>query len=87
MAAEFQPEIFAGRAMSEGNVVVGNVVEEVEFVFLEEEAGGNGVDGGITPSLVEEATVLVEGLEKVEVGFGPEPVEVADFKVGPLDNN
>jgi hypothetical protein len=73
--------------VGEGNVVVGNVVEEVDFLLLECQAGCDGVDGGISPALVEETAVLVEGVEVVEVGGAAEPVEVADFEVGPLDMN
>lgn len=42
------------------------------------------MDGGITPALVEEATVLVQLLEVVEVGLGSQPVQVANLKVRPL---
>lgn len=38
----------------------------------------------ITPTLVEESTILVKRLEVVYVGLGAEPVEVTNFKVGPL---
>jgi hypothetical protein len=38
----------------------------------------------IAPSLVEEPAVLVERFEEVNVGFRSEPVEVADFEIGPL---
>jgi hypothetical protein len=73
--------LFARRAVGEGNVVVGNVVEKVEFFFLERQTGCDGVDGSISPALVEETAVLVESLKVVEVGGATEPVEVTDFKV------
>jgi hypothetical protein len=73
--------------VGEGNVVVGNVVEEVDFLLLECETGCDRVHGGVTPTLVEETAVLVEGIEVVEVGGAAEPVEVADFEVGPLGTN
>jgi hypothetical protein len=79
--------LLAGGAVGEGNVVVGNVVEEVDFLLLECETGCDGVDGSVTPTLVEETAILVEGLEVVEVGGAAEPVEVADFEVGPLGTN
>jgi len=79
--------LLACGAVGEGDVVVGNVVEEVNFLLLECQAGCDGVDGGISPALVEETAVLVEGVEVIEVGGAAKPVEVADFEVGPLDMN
>lgn len=70
--------------MCERDVIIRDVVKEMDFFFFEQEAGGDGVDGGVAPSLVEEAAVFVELLEVVEVGFGSEPIQVADFEVGPL---
>lgn len=84
MAAELEAEVLARRAVGEGDVVVGDVVEEVDVFFVEKEAGADRVDWGVAPAFVEEAAVLVEGFEEVDVGFGSEEVEVADFKVGPL---
>jgi len=81
MAFQFDSDILAGRAVSKGYVVVGYVVEEVDLFLVEEESSCDGVDGGITPAFVEEATVFVESLEIVHVGFTPEPVKVTDLKV------
>lgn len=55
--------------MREGDVVVGDIVEEVDFGLVEEEAGTDGVDGGVAPAFVEESAVFVEGFEEVDVGF------------------
>lgn len=85
MALVVHSVLLTGGAVGEGDVVVGNVVEEVDFLLLEGEAGSDGVDGSIAPALVEETAVLVEGFEVVDVGGAAEPVEVADFEVGPLD--
>ena len=87
MAFVVHSVLLACGAMGEGDVVVGNVVEEVDFLLLECQAGCDGVDGGISPALVEETAVLVEGVEVIEVGGAAKPVEVADFEVGPLDMN
>ena len=84
MTFQLHPFVVARGAVGEWDVVVGNVVEEMHFFLLQEQGGGNGVDRSIAPSLIEESTVMVERVEVVEVGFGPQPVEVADFKVGPL---
>lgn len=87
MAFVVHSVLLACGAVGEGDVVVGNVVEEVNFLLLECQAGCDGVDGGISPALVEETAVLVEGVEVIEVGGAAKPVEVADFEVGPLDMN
>ena len=60
VAFEIGPDLVASRAVGEGNVVVCNIVEEVDLVLLEHDAGGDRVDGGVTPTFVEKATVLVE---------------------------
>lgn len=39
----------------------------------------------ISPSFVKESTVFVERGEVVDVGFASEPIQVADFEVGPLE--
>lgn len=77
-------KLVARRTMREGDVVVCDVVEEVDLFLLEEEAGGDGVDGSVTPPFVEEAAVLVQSVEEVSVGLGSEPIEVADLEIGPL---
>ena len=87
MAFVVHSVLLACGAVGEGDVVVGNVIEEVDFLLLECQAGCDGVDGGISPALVEETAVLVESIEVVEVGRAAEPIEVADFEVGPLDMN
>ena len=69
MAAEFETFGLVGGTVGEGHVVVGDVVEEVDLVFGKHEGGGDGVDGGVAPALVEEAAVLVKGGEIVDVGL------------------
>ena len=70
--------------MGEGYVVVGDLVKEVDLLPLEHGGCGDGVDGCIAPSLIEEATILVQGGKVVNVGFGSQPLQAADLKVGPL---
>lgn len=84
MTLAVEAELLSGRAVGEGNVVVGNVVEEVNFLFLQHQACGDRVDRRITPTLVEETAVLVERLKVVGIGLGAEPVEAANLEVGPL---
>jgi hypothetical protein len=76
--------LLARRAVREGDVIVSNVFKEMYLFLFEEEAGGNRVDWSITPAFVEKSTVLIERFEKVNVRLRSEPVQVADFKVGPL---
>jgi hypothetical protein len=72
--------------VGEWNVVVGNIVEEMDFVLVKEKTGSDRMYRSITPTLVEESTILVERLEKVEVGFRSEPIKVTDFEIRPLGN-
>lgn len=83
-ALELGADLLARRAVGEGHVPVGDVVEEVDLLLLEHQTSGDGVHGGVTPALVEETALLVKGLEVVEVRLGPKPVQVANLKVGPL---
>jgi len=84
VAFQLHPFVVARRAVREWDVVIGDVIEEMEFFLFEQEGGGDGVHRGVAPSFVEEAAVVVERVEVVEVGLGAQPVEVADFEVGPL---
>lgn len=84
VALLFNPCLLARRAVRKGDVIIGNVFKEMDLFFFEEEAGGNGVDWSIAPAFVEEPTVLIERFEKVNVRLRSEPVQVADFEVGPL---
>lgn len=70
--------------MGERNMVIGNVVEEVNLVFLEEQPRSDRVYRSITPSLIEEAAILVELVEVIRVGLGSKPIEIPNFEVGPL---
>lgn len=84
MALAVETELLAGRAVGEGNVVVSNIVEEVNLLLFQHQTGGNRVDRCITPTLVEETAILIKGFKVVDVSLGAEPVEAANFKVGPL---
>lgn len=83
MALEIQPRLLARRAVSKGHVIVGDIIEEVDFVLVKGETGADGMDGRVAPALVEESAVLVQLVEEVGVGRAAQPIEVADFKVGP----
>jgi len=83
MTLQVQSRLLTSGAVGEWNVVVGNIVEEMDFVLVKEEAGSDRMYWSITPTLVEESTILVERLEKVEIGFRSKPIQVTNFEVGP----
>lgn len=60
MALAIDPGLKPSRAVCEGDMVVGDIVEEMNLVLVEKQAGGDGVDGSIAPTLVEETTIPVE---------------------------
>lgn len=70
--------------MREGDVIIGDVFEKVDFLLFEEQPGSNRMDGSVSPTLVEKATVMVEGFEEIKIGLGAQPVEVSDLEIGPL---
>ena len=84
MALIVDPQFLLCRAMRERYVVVCDVVEKVNFFLLQEKTCGDGVNRSITPSLVKETTVFVELVKVIEISLRSEPVEVADFEIGPL---
>lgn len=69
--------------MRERNVVIRDIIEEVNLIFLQEETSSNRVNRSITPTLVEESTVVIEVVEVAGVGIATEPVEITDFEVRP----
>lgn len=87
MTTQVKTSLFAGGAVSERNVPICNIIEEVDLLFVKQQTGGDGVHGSIAPTLVEEAAILVKGLEKVNVRLAAKPVKVTNFKVGPLEIN
>jgi hypothetical protein len=84
MTFQIQSRFLASRAMGKWYMVVGNVVKEMYFFLLQKKTGSNGVDWSIAPTLIKESSVLIKGIEVVEICLRPEPVKVANFKVGPL---
>ncbi len=70
--------------MSKWYMIVCDIVKEMYFLFLEEDTGGNGVNGCIAPTLIKESSILIKCVKVVEIRRGPKPIKVADFKVGPL---
>lgn len=67
MTPQLESKIFARRTVCERHVVVGDIVEEMDLVFGQQKARGNRMDRRVPPSFIEESTVLVETLEKVNV--------------------
>lgn len=85
VATEIQTSLLVGGAVSERNVVVGDILEEVNLLLLKEKTSCNRVDRSIAPSLVEETTVLVKRLEEIEIRLAAEPGQATNLKVGPLN--
>lgn len=86
VATEIQTSLLISGAMSERNVIVGDILEEVNLLLLKEKTSSDRVDRSITPSLVEETTVLVKRLEEIEVRLASEPGQATNLKVGPLNS-
>lgn len=86
VAAAFQVQtaLLARRAVREGDMIVGDILKEVDFLLFQQQACGDGVHRGVAPTLVEETAILVELVKVVEVGRRAQPVEIPNFKVGPL---
>lgn len=83
VTSESQSGLLASRTMSERDVPVGNVVEEMNVALVQQESSCNGVNWGIAPSFIKEATVTVKRFEEVNVRLASEPVQIADLEVGP----
>ena len=81
MALQLCAQVIASWAMRKWDVVVCNIVEKVDFFFLEHQTSSDGVDRSIAPALVEKSAIAVQRIEIVDVGFRPEPVEIANLKV------
>lgn len=70
--------------MREWYMVVGDVIEEVDFLLLEEECGSDGVHWSISPAFVKESTIFVKSIEVIQIGRRSQPVEVPNFEIRPL---
>ena len=81
MTPELQPQVLSGRAMCERDMIVRDVVEEVDLILVQGEAGSDGVHGRVTPALVEKPAVFVERVKEIEVRLGAQPREGADFEI------
>lgn len=84
MATKVEARLLSSGAMRKRRVEVRNVVEELDLIFIEQQASCNGVDGRVSPALIEEAAIVVEGFKEVNVGFASQPIQASDLKVGPL---
>lgn len=84
MAFQIQSRLLIRWTVREGNVVVSNLIPELDLFLLQQQSGGDGVDGCVAPSFIEEATVLVERAEIVDVLLGPQPIQTSNFEVRPL---
>ena len=69
--------------MCERDVVVSNLIKEMHFTPVKQQASRDGMDWRVTPPLVEEATITIERIEIVNICIRAQPVEVPNLKVGP----
>lgn len=69
--------------MLEGFVSVTNFLEEVDLILPGEESSPNAVYGGVSPSLIVEATLLIEIVEIFAISFATPEVQISNFKVTP----
>lgn len=53
--------------MAERNMIVRDIVEEVDVFLVEHERCSDGMHRSVTPSFVEEATILIEFLEEIKI--------------------
>lgn len=74
VAFQVQPHLLTGRAMCEWNVVVSNLVEKMNLFLLEHDAGRNGMNWGVSPSLIEEAAVVVKSIKIVKILLRSQPL-------------
>ena len=70
--------------MRERHVIICDIVEEVDLLFLEHKRSGNRMHRSVTPAFVEEATGMVKRIEVVHISRGTQPVKVTNLEVGPL---
>jgi hypothetical protein len=66
-------------------VVIGNVIEEVDLVLLQQQTRCYRVNRSVSPPLVEETASLVDKREIIEISLRAKPVKAPNFKVGPLE--
>jgi hypothetical protein len=71
MTSKVNSRLLTRWTVSERDVVICNVVEEVDFFFLQKQAGCDGVNWRISPPLIKETSILIERLEKVDIRLRP----------------
>lgn len=60
MALQFQSRLLASRAVGEWDVVIGDVVEKVNLLLLQQQPSSDRVYGCVTPSFIEESAVVIQ---------------------------
>jgi hypothetical protein len=65
MALQIQPCLLASRAVRERDVVIRDIVEEMDLFFLQEKTGSDRMNRGISPTFVEEPSILVESFKVI----------------------
>ena len=78
------PELIAGGTVSKGDVIVGDIVEEMNLALVKKKSGRDRMDGSVPPSFVEEAPFMIQMFEEVHVCRRTKPVEIGNLEIGPL---
>lgn len=71
MASEVNSRLLTRWAVSEGDMVICNVVEEMDFFLLQEQTGCDRMNWRISPPFIEETAILIERLKKVDIRLRP----------------
>ena len=69
VTTQLEAKVLASRTVSEGHMVVSDVVEKVDLVFVEQESSRYRVHRRISPTLVEETAIAIEALKEIDVGI------------------
>jgi len=69
--------------MGEEIMLISDILEEVDLIFVLEKSSSNAMDYGISPTLVVEPSRAVEVVKELCVRLASPEVHVSDFKITP----
>jgi hypothetical protein len=87
MALQIQSRLLSSGTMRKWHVIISNVVEEVNFLLLEHETCGNGMNWGIAPTFIKKSSILVKRFEIIGISLRTKPIEITDLEIRPLGSN
>lgn len=62
-------------------MVVRDFIPEMNLLLLQHKGSRNGMDGRITPSLVEETTIPIQRGKIIDVFLRSQPVQAANLEI------